>query len=113
MVDAAAAMQWRGARFKKWRALKTKINNQNEQRNRFAHFALHELPSDDDELRLCLRPTVFDVRYVPYINPPKTAPPQYSLADIMETGEAFLRLYREMGSFATEIGAVLPPAEAP
>jgi hypothetical protein len=114
MVDAAASMQWHGGRFTKWRALKKKINKQNESRNRFAHFSLHELsPSTDGELRLCLRPTLFDVRYVPYINPSKAEPPQYGHAEIVETGEAFLRLYREMVIFAIDTGAVLPPPEAP
>src|SRR5258707_4452599 len=111
MVDAAATMQWRGARFTKWRALKKKIASQNEIRNRFAHFSLHELPSTDSELRLCLRPTLFDVRYVPYINPPKAAPPEYGYADILKTGEDFLRLYREIVSFAIETGALLSSPE--
>lgn len=109
MMDAAAKMQWRGARFRKWRGLKARIDKQNETRNRLAHFSVHDLPSTDGKLRLYLGPTLFDVRYVPYINPPKADMLQYNHADILEMGEKFLRLYREMVSFAIEIGAVLPP----
>lgn len=75
-------------------------------------FSLHEALSDDGELRLYLHPTVFDVRYVPYINPPKASPTRYRLDDILETAEASLRLYKEMVEFAIEIGAVLPSPEA-
>jgi hypothetical protein len=113
LVDAAAMMQWRGARFKKWRALKKNIESNTESRNHLAHFSIHELSSTDGKLHLCLRHTLFDVRYVPYINPPKLAPPDYRHKDIVETGEAFLRLYREIVSFGIETDAVSPPPEAP
>jgi hypothetical protein len=55
----------------------------------------------------------FDVRYVPYINPPKPEPQQYGDTEILETGEAFLRLYREIVNFGIETGAILPPPETP
>ncbi len=85
LVDAAAMMQWRGARFKKWRALKKKIETHTVFRNHLAHFSLHELPSTDGKLRLCLHPTIFDLRYVPYINPPKPEPQQYGHKEILQT----------------------------
>jgi hypothetical protein len=90
--------------------IEKKIENHTEFRNHLAHFSIHELPSTDGELRLCLRPTLFDVRYIPYINQPKPKPQQYSYKEITETGEAFLCLYREIVNFGIETGAILPPA---
>jgi hypothetical protein len=54
-----------------------------------------------------LCPAVFDVRYIPYINPPQNSRSlRYNYTDILNTGEMFLSVYREMIEFGKEVGAL-------
>jgi hypothetical protein len=107
LVDSAAIMQWHGPRLATWKNLKGKIKKASEIRNHFAHFSMQETPPEDTGFHLWLCPTAFDVRYIPYINPPqKKEPLRYNYKDIFRKGEMFVVVCREMVEFGKEVNAL-------
>src|SRR5690348_13197979 len=105
MTNATATVALDGSRkLREWNALSERVGDNQETRNRLAHFSLTQASGKNPKstFMLFLVPNVLNA-----LNMTKYAarrPPHYNLAHVKEAGDSFAKLGADLTSFAASLG---------